>query len=213
MDVLQTEQEIFWAGEFGNEYVHRNQNDRLFISNLRLFSLILSKLGPVNSLLEFGANIGMNIRAIQQLCPKIACSALEINAAAAAELRKLNCEQVYQQALADFKLDYPRDVVLVKGVLIHLSPEQLNTVYDILYAASRRYICIAEYYNPAPVSISYRGHTNKLFKRDFAGEMLDRFSDLSLVDYGFCYRRDVHFPQDDLTWFILEKRRDPKSVE
>ena len=53
--------------------------------------------------------------------------------------------------------------------------------------------------------MSYRGHTEKLFKRDFAGEMLDRFNDLKLADYGFVYRRDMLFPQDDINWFLLEK--------
>jgi spore coat polysaccharide biosynthesis protein SpsF len=28
-----------------------------------------------------------------------------------------------------------------------------------------------------------------------------------LVDYGFAYHRDPNFPQDDITWFLLEKRR------
>jgi hypothetical protein len=28
---------------------------------------------------------------------------------------------------------------------------------------------------------------------------------LRLVDYGFVYRRDPAHPQDDLTWFLLEK--------
>jgi len=44
-----------------------------------------------------------------------------------------------------------------------------------------------------------------LFKRDFAGEMLDRFKDLELLDYGFVYHRDNNFPQDDLNWFLLRK--------
>ena len=74
-----------------------------------------------------------------------------------------------------------------------------------MYRASRRYVLIAEYYNPAPVAIPYRGHENKLFKRDFAGEMLERYTDLHLVDYGFAYRRDPVFPQDDISWFLLEK--------
>jgi spore coat polysaccharide biosynthesis protein SpsF len=26
-----------------------------------------------------------------------------------------------------------------------------------------------------------------------------------LVDYGFAYHRDPAFPQDDITWFLLEK--------
>jgi spore coat polysaccharide biosynthesis protein SpsF len=65
---------------------------------------------------------------------------------------------------------------------------------------------VCEYYNPSPVSIPYRGHTNKLFKRDFAGELMDRYPDLQLIDYGFVYRRDPSFPQDDVTWFLMEKR-------
>ncbi len=60
---------------------------------------------------------------------------------------------------------------------------------------------VAEYYNPTPVAISYRGHNDRLFKRDFAGELLDLYPQLQLVDYGFVYRRDPSFPQDDLTWF------------
>ena len=95
---------------------------------------------------------------------------------------------------------------LSKGVLIHLAPELLPTAYAQLYALSQRYILIAEYYNPAPVEVSYRGNSGKLFKRDFAGEMLDRYADLHLLDYGFVYHRDPQFPADDITWFLLEKR-------
>ena len=35
--------------------------------------------------------------------------------------------------------------------------------------------------------------------------MLDQYHNLHLVDYGFVYHRDHNFPQDDLTWFLLEK--------
>jgi pseudaminic acid biosynthesis-associated methylase len=90
-------------------------------------------------------------------------------------------------------------------VFIHLNPDYLPQAYDRLYAASTRFILVAEYYNPAPVTIPYRGHTDRLFKRDFAGEMLERFP-LTLVDYGFAYRRDPEFPQDDIHWFLMEKR-------
>jgi len=66
---------------------------------------------------------------------------------------------------------------------------------------------MCEYYNPSPVEVNYRGHSGKLFKRDFAGEFLDKFSDVKLIDYGFVYQRDPAFPQDDLTWFLMEKTR------
>jgi len=53
--------------------------------------------------------------------------------------------------------------------------------------------------------IPYRGHSDRLFKRDFAGEMLEAYPGLALVDYGFAYRRDPVFPQDDISWFLLRK--------
>lgn len=89
-------------------------------------------------------------------------------------------------------------------MLIHINPDELPRVYSKLVDTSKRFfICVAEYYNPTPVEVPYRGHARRLFKRDFAGEMLDRFP-LRLVDYGFAYHRDP-FPQDDLTWFLMEK--------
>ena len=77
--------------------------------------------------------------------------------------------------------------------------------YQRLHDCSRRYVLVAEYYNPSPVAIPYRGHDDRLFKRDFAGELLERYDDLRLVDYGFVYHRDPVFPLDDITWFLLEK--------
>jgi pseudaminic acid biosynthesis-associated methylase len=94
---------------------------------------------------------------------------------------------------------------MIKGVLIHINPDMLESVYAKLYDSSNKYILIAEYYNPTPVSISYRGHNDRLFKRDFAGEMLDKYNDLRLTDYGFLYHRDNYFLQDDINWFLLEK--------
>jgi spore coat polysaccharide biosynthesis protein SpsF len=95
--------------------------------------------------------------------------------------------------------------VLIKGVLIHINPAELPAVYDRLVASTGRYLLLAEYYNPTPVAIPYRGHAERLFKRDFCGELLDRHPGLRLADYGFAYRRDPKFPQDDITWFLLEK--------
>jgi spore coat polysaccharide biosynthesis protein SpsF len=98
----------------------------------------------------------------------------------------------------------PAEMVLTKGLLIHIPPERINDVYDKLYKHSRRYIVICEYYNPVPVEIPYRGHAGRLWKRDFAGEIMERFPDVKLLDYGFVYHGD-EYPQDDITWFILTK--------
>ena len=172
-----TDQEEFWAGNFGKEYLQRNQGDELLASNLNFFVNALSATQGVKSCIEFGANIGMNLKALKLLNP-----------------------------ILEFESDRRWDLVLIKGVLIHINPEELLTVYDKLVSACAKFILIAEYYNPSPVSIPYRGHSNRLFKRDFAGEIMDRHPHLTLVDYGFVYRRDPLFPQDDITWFLLKKK-------
>ena len=156
--------------------------------------------------MEFGANIGMNLKALKLLYPNMSLSGVEINATAAKELENsIGKEGVFQGSILDYPTNSTKDLSIIKGVLIHINPELLSAVYQKLYAASSNYILIAEYYNPSPVSINYRGHKDRLFKRDFAGEMLEKFSDLQLVDYGFSYRKDPTFPQDDITWFLLKK--------
>ncbi|MDD3052319.1 MAG: pseudaminic acid biosynthesis-associated methylase [Candidatus Cloacimonetes bacterium] len=205
MKSYKTEQEFFWAGEFGDEYVERNQNAKMLASNISLFAQIFNNVDSVKSVIEFGANIGLNLHAIKQLIPEVELSAIEINKKAVSILERMSDVNVYNQSILDFNPDYKRDLTFAKGVLIHIDPEQLPFVYNLLYTASKKYICIIEYYNPTPAEITYRGHKNKLFKRDFAGEMLDQFSDLKLVNYGFIYHRDLTFPQDDISWFLLEK--------
>ncbi len=203
---FKTEQEAFWAGEFGNAYIERNQGDALLASNLDFFSKALRATRDVKTCIEFGANIGMNLKAIQLLHPTIEASAIEINAQAAAQLQNVIApDHVHNTSILDFEACRTYDLTLIKGVLIHINPDELPQVYDKLVASSGRYLLVAEYYNPSPVSIPYRGHTDRLFKRDFAGEIMDRHPELQLIDYGFAYRRDPNFPQDDITWFLMQK--------
>jgi pseudaminic acid biosynthesis-associated methylase len=204
---FKTDQESFWAGEFGTEYIRRNQGDALLASNLAFFSQALRSALKAETCIEFGANIGMNLRALKLLYPSQQQSAIEINSDAAAELKKIiPANNIHTGSILDFEPKQKFDLALIKGVLIHLNPDWLPQVYDKLHAATGRYLLVCEYYNPSPVQISYRGHSDRLFKRDFCGEILDRYADLRLVDYGFAYRRDPVFPQDDITWFLMEKR-------
>lgn len=201
-----TDQEQFWASDFGDEYTDRNQGADLLRGRIRLFDSVIRRTGLVGSIIEFGANIGLNLRAIRSLMPNVELSAVEINAKAAAELEESpEIARVYQQSLLDWQLDYQREMAFVCGVLIHLDPKCLPRVYDLLDKTANRYVVIAEYYNPTPVEVPYRGHTGKLFKRDFAGEFLDRFPGTRLVDYGFVYHLDPISPLDDITWFLIRK--------
>jgi pseudaminic acid biosynthesis-associated methylase len=201
-----TEQEGFWAGEFGTAYIERNQGNALLASNLSFFAKALRMARGVGTCIEFGANIGMNLRALKLLYPGQEQHAIEINADAAAQLRCVLIPQnVLETSILHYVPERAFELVLIKGVLIHLNPYCLPDVYEKLYRSTSRYLLVCEYYNPSPVHIPYRGHADRLFKRDFCGEIMDRYSDLRLVDYGFVYRRDPAFPQDDITWFLMEK--------
>ena len=203
--VGRTSQEELWAGEFGLDYIARNRDSALIDSNRELFRKVLERTGPVGSVVEFGANIGNNLRALRDLLPEADLHSVEINPTAAAEIEAWGGATVEVASLLDVELDGQWDLTFSKGVLIHLSPDHLGDVYRKLVESSRRFVMVCEYYNPTPVEVLYRGHEHALFKRDFAGEILDRFPELRLVDYGFTYHRDPQFPLDDSTWFLMEK--------
>ena len=207
MSNYKTEQEDFWAGEFGNEYITRNQSDQLLASNLQFFSTALSNIMPPKSCIEFGANIGMNLKALKLLFPHMELHANEINIDAAKKLESVVPKSnIFCQSLLDFTPSKTFDLVLIKGVLIHMNPKVLKDVYEKLVTSCNHYLLIAEYYNPEPVEIMYRGKTDRLFKRDFAGELMIHHKEMELCDYGFLYRKDRSFPQDDIHWFLLKKR-------
>lgn len=201
-----TEQEKFWEGEFGADYITRNCDETVLKCNEAFFSRLFRHMSRVNSIIEFGANIGMNLRAIKRFLPEAEMAAIETNSLAVEQLREIKGLIVFHQSIYDFVPDRTWELILIKTVLIHIPPDLLPLVYELLFKSSGKYICVAEYYSPAPVEVEYRGHKGKLFKRDFAGEMLDAYPDLQLIDYGFLYNRDPYFPHDDINWFLLEKR-------
>lgn len=202
---FKTEQEAFWAESFGDEYIDRNKSQQLLASNIAFFTDIFKRTSNISSIMEFGANIGMNIRSIDKILVNVKFSAVEINKKACEQLKNHIDGNLYNCSILDYHPKEQYDFVFTKGVLIHINPNELDSVYQKLYDTSSKYICVAEFYNPSPMTISYRGHEDRLFKRDFAGEMLDKFQDLKLIDYNFVYRRDNYFAQDDITWFLMEK--------
>lgn len=204
----ETNQESFWKGKFGNEYISRNQSSNIDAANIQLFSEIFGKLlSKPKSFIELGANIGNNLKAIKTICPTCKTIGVEINSTAAKILEESEfCDLAINETL--FNIDSSRfisDISMTKGVLIHINPEFLDKAFDVLYETSKKYILMIEYFNPNPVEVIYRGHQDKLFKRDFAKDFMKRYENLKLIDYGFKYSGDKLFPQDDLTWFLLSK--------
>ncbi len=199
------EQELFWKGQFGEEYVDRVNGPDRVAAKISKFNKALNAAGKISSAIELGANIGLNADALKAIFPELEYTGVEIGDKAFKILKSNpSVDKCIHQSIHEFESREKYDLAMICGVMIHLNPETLKSVYKLLANLSKKYVLISEYYNPDPVEVIYRGHKGKLFKRDFAKEFMDE-TGFKLVDYGFMYRHDPKFRHADMTWFLLEK--------
>jgi spore coat polysaccharide biosynthesis protein SpsF len=199
-----------WSGAFGDAYTKRSAATAAQVQGrARVWGQVLARLegDPPRSVLEVGPNVGINLRALRTLAdPDL--WAIEPNAAARATLI---ADKVVResQLFAGFGHQIPTadksvDLAFTTGVLIHVDPSLLDQTMAEIHRVAARYIFCAEYFSPRPETVTYRGEEGLLFKNDFGGLYLDRFSDLELVDYGFFWRRTT--VMDDTNWWLFKKR-------
>jgi pseudaminic acid biosynthesis-associated methylase len=198
-----------WRGDFGNDYRDRNVADETMIAaRTAMWTRILQPLAadPPQSILEVGANIGLNLRALAGLTPA-RLIALEPNAGARQRLIDdgvVAAADAHDGAANQIPLaDGAVDMAFTSGVLIHIAPDDLEASCTEIHRVSKRYIACAEYFADTPQEVRYRGHGGLLFKRDFGTFWMDLFPDLRLVDYGFFWRRATGL--DNLTWWLFTK--------
>jgi len=198
-----------WRGAFGSAYIARNEvaPEVVQAKTFAWAQAFRALAGAMpRSILEVGANIGLNLRAIKLLCPAN-LFAVEPNAIARQRLVDDNVvplDHVRDGSAADLPFDTrSMDLVFTSTVLIHVPPDELPRACQEIYRVSRRYVLCNEYFSDKPISIEYRGHNDLLFKQDFGAFWLDNFPDLRLVDYGFFWRRAA--AMDNTTWWLFEK--------
>ena len=192
-----------WRGEFGDEYVERCAYDPHHVEALiEQWSEILEHTPEVYSILEIGANIGLNLHALYEITDAHLV-AVEPNDKARAKLPQW--VETYAGTAQEIPLpDGSADLVFTSGVLIHIRPDDLLKVCSEIHRVSRRYIVAVEYWANTPQELVYRGHGGALFKRDWGSFYLDNFPDLHPVASGFSWRRLTGL--DDVTYQVLEKR-------
>ena len=198
------EQLAHWKGQEGDSYIERN-GEELLPAYTSMWSRILQRTPGVSSVLEVGANVGINLKAIKNLRPEIERHAIEPNK----EARKRLVEDgvtVYPYAAEHVWDMWTCDLVFTRGVLIHINPNVLPYVYKNMFNHTSRYMVVAEYFAPKREMIPYRGLLNRLWRADYAGEIMERYPEMKLVDYFFIYKRDPVAPQDNITVFIMEKK-------
>lgn len=207
--MTETQQLDAWRGDFGDSYTQRNAAaDDALRTRTRMWARILAPLTgePPTSILEVGANLGLNIRALQRLTDA-SLAAVEPNPSARERLigDKVLAEESVYDAVAG-KLPFPDrqfDLVFTSGVLIHIAPDDLGKACDEIHRVAAKYVMCCEYFSDKEEEISYRGQAGLLFKRDFGSFWMDRHPDLSLADYGFFWKRATGL--DNLTWWLFRK--------
>lgn len=192
---------------FGDEYTTRNNGRELIESNKLLFEDVFTNLPFPNSVIELGSNRGLNLAALKEINKNIHTTGVETNSHAASTLRQSTfADAVHEISVTKLKIDAQSDLVLSKGLLIHINPDDLKTVYSTMAALAADLVLIAEYFSAEPTSMVYRGSSNKLFKRDFAGEFLDANQEFKVLRTSFVYTKGP-IPKDNLTWFLLKRRK------
>ena len=161
---------------------------------------------PPRSILEGGANIGLNLRALRHVTPAD-LYAVEPNAGAIGALIAdgiIPAERAARATLDAIPFDTGSvDLAFTSTVLIHVPDDTLEASLDELYRASRQYLLCIEYFAPEPTTVPYRGHDDLLFKRDYGGLWMDRFPDLRLVADGFFWKRTTGL--DNVNWWLFRK--------
>ena len=163
MPVQTTPAAELWAGEFGNEYLKRNQVD--WRGRIPFWQMIERRTG-FRSAFEMGANAGWNLSAIRRSNPDIQLYGNDLNPVAANQAQVAGHNVVCKLDFAK-ELPGPMELVFTAGVLIHIEPENLKEVMQALIDKSSRYVLAIEYYAAQEEVVEYHGHSDKLWKRNY----------------------------------------------
>lgn len=207
--ILRNEQEEFWETKYSKEYIQKNSNFNrdLLIQGWRE---ILKNVSAPNNILECGANVGRNIEALNHIYPEAEKTAIELSSDASKILRNRYKDlNVINSSILESEItNNSFNLSFTMGVLIHIHPNDLKKNLEKVILSSNRYVVIGEYFNRTPVSLTYQGEEEKLFKRDFGKFALENFSDkIKLRDYGFLWGHlydEGGF--DDITWWVFDRK-------
>ncbi|MFH1506868.1 MAG: pseudaminic acid biosynthesis-associated methylase [Candidatus Omnitrophota bacterium] len=194
-----------WEGEFGKEWSIRNYMERAKLRE-SFWSELLKYVPKVRSVLEIGCNVGMNLQALHKANQGLKITGLEPNNYAFQEAKKIAKGRwsVLNDDVLNATIDKKVDLVFTCTVLIHIDPNDMESVLRKIYDLSNSYILAMEYYWPWPIikEIRYRGLKNALWKRDFGALWLKYFK-LEVIEVG--YIGDL-CGFDRTTWWLFKKK-------
>ena len=211
---MNNEQEKFWKGNFGNNYISRNkfrsqkEFDNFYIrrygetkKNINLkFLKGINKNKPI---LEVGCNIGNQLKIFEDIGFK-KLFGIDINIKSLKKAKKNINLNIVESSGFDipFKDNY-FNLVFTNNVLIHIHPKNLDKIFDEIYRVSNKYIFGFEYFNNKLIEIKYRNYKNKLWKGDYANILLKKYKNLRLVKEKIYENKDVKNIYDKI--YLLKK--------
>jgi pseudaminic acid biosynthesis-associated methylase len=191
-----TIQESFWSGNFGEAYTDRNtfsqeEWDKLYLETWGITKIAMNEkaMGEIPrdaKILEVGCNIGMQLSGFKRMGFKNLYG-IELQAYAV-EKAKATTQGINIIQGSGFDIPFRDnyfDLVCTNGVLIHIDPVNLKGIMSEIYRCSSRYIMGFEYYNEQTESVTYRGHTNYLWKADYEQIYRDYFPSLRILKKDF----------------------------
>ena len=160
-----------WAGEFGDEYMERNNPDDLYDLRHQFWREIEKKYAP-KRVLEVGCNAGHNLS-----CFLMASTyGIDVNIKALSDGRRRDTLINIIEGEADdipFKDGY-FDFVFSCGLLIHLDAETLRKCQAEIVRVASKYVCSIEYEAGREKKIEYRDKVG-LWKRPYGKLYTKRF--------------------------------------
>jgi len=208
-----TNQTKEWASEFGKRYTERNPKtieslDELYkkqfgLTRTELNLMFLDNLDRNIKILEVGCNVGVQLQGLQKIGFKNLYG-IELQQYAV-ELAKKYTKNInlIQGSIFDipFKNSY-FDLIFTSGLLIHISPNNIEEAMSEIHRCTNRYIWGFEYYADKYIEVPYREKNNLLWKADFAKLYINQFKDLKLIKEEYIKYLD----NDNInSMFLIEK--------
>jgi len=181
--MAETPQTRMWQGEFGRAYTERNPlHVEQLVSRSEINRRFLDGIPKEASILEVGCNVGTQLLLLRkQGYTDLSGIEIQSHALSVASSRLPGVALKQASALSLPFGDQSFDLVFTSGVLIHIAPENIPQVMKEIHRCARRYVWGTEYFSPEPISVSYRGHEDLLWKMDYARLYLSLFPDLEVV--------------------------------
>ena len=186
----------FWQGDFGRDYLTRNQVD--YTERIPLLNHIAEMTGA-QTFLDVGTNAGWNLLALRHINPEYMMSGVDVNQEALekAQISGFDVHVSPADKIAEIFGEQAADMVITSGMLIHVAPEDLKATMQAIVDCSSQYVLAIEYEADAEQEVEYRGNKGKLWKRPF-GKLYQELG-LSLVETGNATG------YDKCTYWLMEK--------